>query len=489
MSQERFKKFILLHSNDMHGDFLAEAQGTEGKLIGGLSLLSGYINKVRREEKNVIYVIAGDMLQGSMIDSEHKGVSTMEIMNYLAPDVVCLGNHELDYGLPHLLFLEKLANFPIVNANIYIKKFHKRLMRPHLVLSVDGFDILFIGITTEDVLNRIKLERDISTFVGLEDASAEVGKICNAYKNDDIDLTILLTHIGFDADKELAAMLNPEWGVDMIIGGHSHTLLDQPAVVNDIIISQAGVGTDQIGRFDIMVDDETNSIVEWKWQLIPISNTIAEPDVELQKFIDSFQEGVDRKYNTILTHLARELTHPSRDQETSLGNLFADILAERANADVAFLISGSIRGEQLGPLVKLGDLKRLFPYDSALFQVAVSGALLKQIFRFNLAPGERKRRILQVSKGVKAVYDDRKQELESLTINGLPVQDEARYSICLQEYYFENSVERLGVTKEQLIALAGSQVVTTSVQDVIEETLRHRQNITSQVEGRLVFKG
>src|SRR4030043_1703827 len=132
------KQFTILHSNDMHGDFLAEVQGGGGKLIGGLALLSGYINKVRREEENVLYLISGDMVQGSLIDSEYKGISTMEIMNYLAPDVVSLGNHELDYGLEHLLFLEKIANFPIVNANLYIKKYFKRLMIPYLVLKKAG---------------------------------------------------------------------------------------------------------------------------------------------------------------------------------------------------------------------------------------------------------------------------------------------------------------------------------------------------------------
>lgn len=131
---ERFKKFTILHSNDMHGDFLAETGGKEGHLIGGVSLLSGYINQVRQEEKNVLFVISGDMVQGSLIDKEYRGLSTIEIMNYLAPDVVTLGNHELDYGLPHLLFLEKMANFPIVNANLYITKYNKRLMNPYIIL-------------------------------------------------------------------------------------------------------------------------------------------------------------------------------------------------------------------------------------------------------------------------------------------------------------------------------------------------------------------
>ncbi len=77
VSTERLKKFTILHSNDMHGDFLAEAKGANGNLIGGLSLLSGYLNKVRQEEKNTLFVISGDMVQGSMIDTEYKGISTI----------------------------------------------------------------------------------------------------------------------------------------------------------------------------------------------------------------------------------------------------------------------------------------------------------------------------------------------------------------------------------------------------------------------------
>lgn len=205
------KKFTILHSNDMHGDFLAEMKEGKKELIGGISLLSGYINKVRKEEENVLYVIAGDMLQGSLIDSEWKGLSTIEIMNWLAPDVVTLGNHEIDYGLPHLLFLEKVANFPIVNANLYIKKNYKRLMNPYLIIKKAGFDILFTGIITEKIMDSIKQDKLIGSFVDLSEASNEIGKICNAYKNNDIDLTILLTHIGYDSDIKLAKLLKPEW--------------------------------------------------------------------------------------------------------------------------------------------------------------------------------------------------------------------------------------------------------------------------------------
>ncbi len=484
------KNFTILHSNDMHGDFLAEVSGAEGNLIGGLALLAGYIRQVRSEEENVLYVISGDMLQGSIIDSEYKGISTIEIMNYLAPDIATLGNHEIDYGLPHLLFLEKMANFPIVNANLYIEKYNKRLMQPYLIINVAGFDIMFIGIITEAVLESLKMDSLIGTFITLEEASAEVGKICNAYKDEDIDLTILLTHVGFESDQELAALLKPEWGVDMIIGGHSHTILEQPALVNDILIAQAGTGTDQIGRFDIVVDDDTNSIVEWNWQLIPIDSHLAKPDGELQKYIDSFKEVVDRKYNTIICRLAQQLAHPRREEETALGNLFADIFAQRAQADVMFVGSGSIRGTKLGPLVTLGDLMSIFAFDDALYKFAVTGTQLKQIFTYIMRPENRNSEgeCYQVNRGVRAAYLDASRQLESLTINGQSVDDDGEYTICLQGYHYTNSASNIGLTNEELTALAQSRVVTTSARDVLEEHLRSHQNLNSKVEGRLIFK-
>ena len=77
-----YKKLTLLHSNDLHGDFLAEQ--VDESLVGGVSRLSGYVNQVRNEEANTLYCIAGDMFRGSVIDSEFKGISTIEIMNTIA---------------------------------------------------------------------------------------------------------------------------------------------------------------------------------------------------------------------------------------------------------------------------------------------------------------------------------------------------------------------------------------------------------------------
>lgn len=483
------KKFTILHNNDIHGDFLAEVKAGKGKLIGGLALLSGYINRVRREEENVLYVISGDMVQGSLIDAEYKGISTIEIMNYLAPDVVTLGNHEFDYGLPHLLFLEKMANFPIVNANLYIKKYQKRLMRPFHIIKKAGLDILFTGIITDKIIDALKTDKLVGSFISLEEASAEVGKITNAYKNDDIDLTVLLTHIGYESDIALAKLMKPEWGVDMIIGGHSHTVLEKPTKINNILISQVGVGSDQVGRFDITVDDDTNAIVDYRWQLIPITNRIAKPDPELSKFIASFQKDVDRKYSVLVCKLAEELTHPKREEETTLGNLVADALAEAAETEVMLVGSGSIRVNELGPVVTLKDFLACFPYDDTLTRFEVPGSVLHRLFahimRIDNRGGEGE--CYQVNGRVRAAYSDKDKALTSLKIDGSEVEADRFYRLCLQNFHVTNSQAYLNVSLDELLASGKQKVVSTSAQQVLEEWFKTHQNETRRIEGRLSF--
>jgi len=300
-----------------------------------------------------------------------------------------------------------------------------------------------------------------------------------------------LTHIGFESDKKLAAMLMPEWGVDMMLGGHSHTILEQPVTVSNILIAQAGVGTDQIGRFDITVDGDTDRILEWKWQLIPIVSGAIQPDDNLEKFIESFRDAVDAKYNTLICRTAQKLTNPSRVIETSLGNLLADIFAENANCDVAFIGSGSIRQNEMGPVVTLGDVVQILPYDTSFSRFTITGGQLGGIFSHIMRAENRngEGECCQVSGSVRAVYDETACKLESLTISGKPVDQAAHYTIGLSGYHVMYSKEFINISTEELSVLAAPKVTATSMQSVLEEYLRGHQNLSRQVEGRLVYQG
>ena len=479
------KRLVLLHSNDMHGDFLSKVK--DEKLIGGVSMLSGYVAKVREEEESVLYTIAGDMLQGSLIDTEFKGLSTMEIMNHIAPDIVCIGNHEVDYGLPHLLFLEKFARFPIITANLYIKNQLTRLLAPSRILELDGLRVLFIGILTDAVLDSIRNDRYIGTFVDIKDASVEVGKICNAYRTTDVDLTVLLTHIGFDNDRALAALLDPDWGVDLIIGGHSHTILEKPEEVNGILIVQAGTGTAQIGRFDLVIDKDSNRVSSFDWKLVPIDPEHCPRDEALEQLIGSYEVRLDEKYGRILTHFSRKLTHPERTQETELGDLFADICAELLGVDLMLLGSGSIRKTELGPTVTLADLYAIFPFPESIIQVLMSGAQIRQAFEKVLLPENRTNSSehYQVNRGVEVVYDDGSRRVVSLKIQGEPVQPETLYKVGIPNYHFNSMEKFLGLKPEDVLANGKQTLLATSQTDLIEEYLMTHNNLKAKVEGRI----
>ncbi len=480
------KHLTLLHSNDLHGDFLAE--NLDAKLLGGVSLLSGYINKVRNEEPNTLYAIAGDMFRGSVIDSEYKGLSTIEIMNLIGPDVVTLGNHEIDYGLSHLLFLEKCARFPIINANLYITASKTRLFQPQKTFNIGGMRVMFIGIITEEIMSYSKQDGVLGSFVDLEEAADAVGKIINSYKTMDIDLTVLLTHIGYEQDKKLAAMLNPVWGVDMIIGGHSHTFMDKPEKVNGILIAQAGTGTDQIGRFDLDINTDTNSIEAYTWQCVPVDSSHCPEDKEIVEIIEKYSTVVDRKFGRLVTRFARKLTHPVRYMETDLGNLFADILAESLQVDIMLLGSGSIRADELGPIVTFGDLTKAYPYDDWIYSVYPTGAQLKRMVTYIMrdAAFTNDTEFYQFSRRLKSVYDYATKKLISLTFDGEDVSDEKLYCVGVQLFHFNNFTEFFGVPFEEVAANEKPKILATSCIDVLDEYLSVRERVDSHIEGRII---
>ena len=481
----------ILHSNDLHGDFLAEQ--VDEKLVGGVSMLSGYIEKVRAEEPNTIYAIAGDMFRGSVIDSEYKGLSTIEIMNALAPDIVTIGNHEVDYGIAHLLFIEKCARFPIINANLYIKNTPTRLFTPYKILRVDGMNILFIGIITQDVINQTKSESLVGSFVDTAAAAAEVGKICNAHNSIDIDFTVLLTHIGFEEDRHLARQLDPAWGVDLIIGGHSHTLPEHAVEENGVVIAQAGTGTDQIGRFDIIVDTDNNCIDSYTWHTVPITAETCPRNPAMEQVLHRFTSQVDEKYSHIVARFRRELTHPERTRETELGNLFADIFTRSLGIDIMLIGSGSIRAEKLGPIVTYGDLIEGFPYDDGVFMFKVTGQQLRQMLHYMLREeaytGHTE--FYQLPSTLRLRYDRAKGDFDYFTYCGKEVgkeiSDDALFTVGLQNYHFKNIESFFNISYDTICKLQKPRSVATSCQDILMEYFREHEMLDAAVDGRMTI--
>ena len=478
-NNERYRKLVLLHSNDMHGDFLAE--NVDNNLVGGVSMLSGYISKVKAEEDNVLYCVAGDMFRGSVIDSEYQGVSTIEIMNMLAPDVVTIGNHETDYGLSHLLFIEKCAKFPIINANLYIKMNGARLFSPYHIAEIGGMKILFIGIITEDVISSTKSEGVIGTLVDINDAAQEVAKICNTFNGIDIDFTVLLTHIGFEQDKQLAAALDPALGVDVIIGGHSHTFIDEPAKVNDILIVQAGTGTDQIGRFDIVVDTDNNSVASFAWKAVPINADTCPKDPKMEALVGSLKSQTDLKYGRVLKRLKCRLSNPARNMQTQMGSFFADLFKDMLKCDVVLVGSGGLRVKNFGPIITLQDMMEAYPYKDTLHEIKVTGkqlkTMVKHIYRDDAFLDGDHTEFYQLPYGFKVEYSKSKHEFTKFEYMGKPIDEDKLFTTVIRGYHFSSFEDFLGLSLEEVSKNYEPKKICTDCAQAIYEYLENCEKL------------
>lgn len=483
----KYKDLIILHSNDLHGDFFEEYN--EDILSGGMSRLSGYVSNVRQENKNVIYTISGDMFRGSIIDSEYKGISTIEIINLLSPDAVTVGNHEIDYGIAHLLFIEKMAKFPILNSNLYIKNSHTRLFQPYEIIEKDGLKILVIGIITEDIVEAAKQDELIGSFINVEEAAREVVRICNSYKSIDIDFTIVLSHIGIESDIKLAELIDRESGVDLILGGHSHTFLKRPAIVNGILIAHAGYGSDQVGRFDVVIDTDRNCVESYTWKLVEIDET-CDRDLAMEEVLNHYKGELDDRFERLVTRLDNVLTHPKRNQETSLGNLFADIIKTSLGIDVMLVGSGSIRGENFGPIVKYRTLKEIFPYDDAVYMINMYGYLFKRFVKFMLRDEAFTGRseFYQFSKGIEIKYNRNTKELVYCKFEGKEIEDNQVLTVGIQNYHFSNLQDFFNISYEEAELIKKPRVISTSCLDLLDEYLSTHNHIHYEVEGRLIVE-
>ena len=242
-----------------------------------------------------------------------------------------------------------------------------------------------------------------------------------------------------------------------------------------------------MGRFDINYDKINKKIENWSWKCVPVDEDSAENDHVMQGLLDQYKGITDQKYKRVVTRFERELTHPAREQETELGNLYADVMADDASYDIMMFGSGAIRKKKLGPIVEYQELLENTPFDDCLWMVEVTGAQFRQmvqhIMRDEAWKGETE--FYQFSKGVHIKYRKSTHTIEELTFNGNKIKDDDKLTIGLQNYHYTNFDEFLGVPLEEVSKNRKPRVVATSVNNIIEEYFVTHPGLDAHVEGRI----
>lgn len=257
----------ILHVNDSHSyltgtqdSILIDGQKTYATL-GGWARLASTIDQVRRQRDNVTLLHAGDAVQGGLYFMKYGGRPEMELLDRLGFDAMTLGNHEFDKGAPFLAGFLKYTKVPILGANVDasgVPGLAERI-RPYTILKYGDERVGVIGLTTPDT-------RFISSpgpGVRFGDVVATARQYVRELEGMGIDKIILLTHIGYENDKELAAAVP---GVDIIVGGHSHTLLGR-----DMVCDFGQVGLRAAGAYPTEVRTGGGSVyvvTAWKWSRV-----------------------------------------------------------------------------------------------------------------------------------------------------------------------------------------------------------------------------
>lgn len=269
-------KLVILHTNDTHSNIDPFPENhSKYPGMGGVSRRATLIEKVRNEEEHVLLLDSGDIFQGTPYFNKFKGVLEMKVLSEMRYDVATMGNHDFDIGLEGFKEAKTHANFPFVNANYDFSQTclkdelsaHKVIKKGRLTIGIFGVGIDFDGLVSkENTGNTIYLDPIVA-------AQEQVRQL----REKKCDLIICLSHLGFEyatepekiSDKVLAASTE---GIDLILGGHTHTFLEKPVVLknklgNDVIVNQVGYAGLYLGRIDMYCSTDN----QFEFQSTPLA--------------------------------------------------------------------------------------------------------------------------------------------------------------------------------------------------------------------------
>ena len=468
----------ILHTNDIHGKYRdTPATWKDGNPpIGGFANLSAYVERERAKGGRTLLLDGGDLMTGNPIcDIEYNGVqggAMIEFMNRMRYDAMALGNHEFDSGLATLNGLLSLAKFPVLSANVDRPEGGLFTGKSHVVLDVDGLRVGVIGLTTEHLYSVASKSALAGTRVrpAAEAAGAIVAQI-----DAKTDLIVLVTHIGVDGDKALAREVP---GIDVIVGGHSHTRLTEPVVENGVIIVQAGAHGRNLGQLQLTVENDavtahTGQLVE----LWPLEGGMP----EIQSLAADFTAQIDREYGQVIGRLATPWRREGAG-ESNVGNWICDRVREHTGADVAAYNSGGIRKDvKAGPVTRL-DVVELLPFENFIATFECTGADLLRLAQKNAeaAVGESSG-ILQLS-GIRYAYaaGSNGAIVSDVSVGGKPVDPAATYTVATVDFVIGNGERYLGFVPQE--PQVSSMLASALIMKAITESTTA---IDARLDGRI----
>lgn len=230
-NEKKSYEMTLLHTNDIHSYILGLTEkkqacnGTQENCFGGYARLEAAIEAIKKEDPNALVLDAGDNFTGTLFYTLYKTPIVAEFMNRLGYSATVFGNHEFDYSCEEAANLAKSLNFPVLATNIeHMEKTPlAELTKPYLILTHQGRKIGLVGFTVKRPYSLSSACKYLQFAPAIKSAKSIIPEL----KAKGVDIIIALSHLGYDVDLKLAEKVE---GIDIIVGGHSHTLLGDPSL-------------------------------------------------------------------------------------------------------------------------------------------------------------------------------------------------------------------------------------------------------------------
>jgi 5'-nucleotidase len=380
----------ILHTNDFHARFepiskydsgCSEEDNLAGECFGGAARLATAIAEARGRSNNALLVDGGDPFQGTLFYTYYKGQAAAEMMNTLGYAAMAVGNHEFDNGPEVLRRFVDTVDFPVLmaNADLTAEPLLKDAVRKSVIIEQGGERLGLIGLTPVDNPDLSSPGPNIVFTDPVGAVQAEVDALTDA----GVNKIILLSHSGIEVDKRVAAETT---GVDVIVGGHSHTLLSNtvdgaygayPMMVGSTAIVQAYAYGRYLGELNVTFDD-AGVIAEATGEPVLLDAAVAE-DAAMKARVGELAEPLDEIRNMVVAEAAAPIDGDRascRTGECQMGNLVADAMLDRVRdqgIQIAISNGGGLRASIDAGDVTMGEVLTVLPFQNTLSTFQVSG--------------------------------------------------------------------------------------------------------------------
>ncbi len=380
-AQDDSFSLTIMHTNDVHGHHEPQRDGS-----GGAARQAAVVQQIRDEVDNHLLLDGGDRFTGTLFHVQYRGQDSVQIMNAIGYDAMVLGNHEFDDGSQVLADFISGLDLPALTANVDFSEdpLLAGQVDPSVILEVGGESIGIIGLTSPETAI---LSKPSKTLVFERDLIGIAQQQVDAMTAAGVNKIILLTHIGYGADLEIAQAVS---GVDVVIGGDSNTLLsntyagalgEYPTVLESasgepVLVVQAGTRTVYLGRLDVEFDAD-GLLTDWDGDAILLSRYIS-PDPEVADLVADLAEPLAALNSQPVGEASIALTGASprlcRIEECLLGNMITDAVLEETGADIVFQNGGGIRADIDAGEVTRGEVLTVLPFGNLISAFELSGA-------------------------------------------------------------------------------------------------------------------